>query len=141
MLEWPSRSRGLTLFTYAFCGVFFVWLGLEDRSLVIVALLGASLPAIFLAHFLLRRFGGAALPLRKSMLLLSAGGLLVGSLGPLTTAVLMAVKVSLHSDPIPDYTPEAVLGVVARLPVWALAGLLVGVALALWAYTRRTPPA
>jgi hypothetical protein len=139
MLEWPSRSRGLTWLTYAFCVAFFFWIGLEDRSLVSVTLLGACLPIIFVAHFLLRRFGGTKLPVRKSGLLLCAGGLLAGGLAPLTTAVLMAIKVSLHSHPVPDYTPEAVVAVVARLPVWALAGLLAGAALALWAYSRRTP--
>jgi hypothetical protein len=140
MVEWPARNRALTLLTYIFCGAFFLWIGFEDRSLVLVALLGASLPAIFLAHFLLRRFGGTALPVRKSMLLLGAGGLLAGTLAPLTTAVLMAVKVSLHAHPYPDYTPEAVVAVVARLPVWSLAGLLAGIGLALFVYSRRTSP-
>ena len=139
MLEWPSRSWGLTLFTYLFCVVFFFWLGLEDRSLVVVTLLGAGLTVVFVAHGLLRRFGGAALSVRKSSLLLCAGGLLAGGLAPLATAVLMAVKVSLHSHAVPDYTPEAVLAVVARLPVWTVAGLLAGAALALWAYSRRKP--
>lgn len=139
MIEWPARSRGLTLLTYAVGLGFFVWLGREEASLVSVSLLGASLPALFLGHFLRRRFGGAALPVRKSLLLLISGGLLVGCLAPFSTAVLMAVKVSLHSHPNLDYAPEAVLAVLARLPVWSLGGLLAGMGLALWAYTRRTP--
>jgi len=139
MVEWPARSRALTALTFVFGGAFFVWISYEDTTLIPVTLLGAALPLIFLAHFLTRRFGGAPLPARKGMLLLGAGGLLVGCLTPLTIAVLMGLKVSLHSHVNPDYPPEAVLGVMARTPVWALGGLLLGTALALIAYARRTP--
>jgi hypothetical protein len=139
MLEWPVRSLGLTLLSYAFGLAFFFWIGFEDTTLIPVTLLGASLPLIVLAHFLMRRFGGRPLPVRKGILLLVAGGLLAGCAAPLTTVVLMALKVSLHAHTYPDYPPEAVLDVMARTPVWALAGLLAGAALALAAYARRTP--
>ena len=113
MLEWPARSRALTALTFAFGAAFLAWIGYEDTTLIPVTLLGAALPLIFLAHFLTRRFGGAPLPVRKGMLLLGAGGLLVGCLAPLTIAVLMALKVSLHSHANPDYAPEA-----AERPHW-----------------------
>jgi len=100
-------------------------------------ILGASLTAIVIAHFLLRRFGGAPLPTGKGMLLLSASGLLGGVAAPLVSTVIMALKVSLHSHDYPDYPPETVVGVLARAPVWALAGLILGAALALLAYARR----
>ncbi len=137
MVNWPARSRGLTLLTYFYCGTFLVWIGVEDYSLAAVTVLGAGLPALFLGHFLLRRFGGAVLSMRKSLLLLSAGGLLAGALAPLAIAILMAVKVSLHGSTTPGFEAQTVVAVVARLPVWALAGLLVGVALALFVYARR----
>jgi len=137
MVEWPTRSRGLTLFTFAFGLAFFFWIGMEDTTLLPAMILGASLPAIVIAHFLLRRFGGVPLPARTGMLLLSAGGLLGGVAAPLVSTVLMALKVSLHSHAYPDYPPEAVVSVLARAPVWALAGLVFGAALALLAYARR----
>ena len=139
MIAWPTRSRALTVLTFVFGITFFLWIGYEDTTLIPVTILGAALPLIFLAHFLTRRFGGAPLPTRKGILLLSAGGLLAGCLAPLTIAVFMALKVSLHSHANPDYAPEAVVGVMARAPVWALGGLLLGTALALIAYARRTP--
>jgi hypothetical protein len=139
MVEWPTRSRVLTLFTFAVGVAFFFWIGIEDATLLPVIILGASLPAIVLAHFLMRRFGGAPLPARTGMLLLSAGGLLGGVAAPLTSTILMALKVSLHSHTYPDYPPEAVVSVLARAPVWALAGLTFGAALALLAYARRRP--
>lgn len=131
MVEWPTRSRALTLFTFAFGLAFFFWIGMEDTTLLPVMILGASLPAMVIAHFLLRR------PARTGMLLLSAGGLLGGVAAPLTSTVLIALKVSLHSHAYPDYPPEAVVSVLARAPVWALAGLVFGAALALLAYARR----
>lgn len=137
MVEWPARSRLLTLFTFAFGLAFFFWIGLEDTTLLPVMILGASLTAIGLTHFLMRRFGGGPLPARKGMLLLSAGGLLGGGVAPLASTVLMALKVSLHSHAYPDYPPEAVVSVLARAPVWALAGLIFGVALACLAYTQQ----
>ena len=139
MVEWPARSRALMALTYIFGVAFFVWIGYEDTTLTPVTILGAALPLIFLAQFLTRRFGGSPLSARKGMLLLGAGGLLAGSMTPLTIAVLMALKVSLHSHTHPDFPPEAVLNVMARTPVWALGGLLSGAALALAAYARRKP--
>jgi hypothetical protein len=139
MVEWPARSRALTALTYAFGVAFFVWIGYEDTTLTAVTLLGAALPLIFLAQFLTRRFGGRPLSARKGMLLLGAGGLLAGCLTPLAIAVLMALKVSLHSHAHPDFPPEAVVNVMARTPVWALGGLLLGAALGLAAYARRKP--
>jgi hypothetical protein len=139
MVAWPARSRALTVLTFAFGIAFFIWIGYEDTTLIPVTILGAALPLIFLAHFLTRRFGGAPLPTYKGMLLLSAGGLLTGCLAPLSIAILMALKVSLHSHANPDYAPEVVVGVMARTPVWALGGLLLGAALALIVYTRRRP--
>jgi len=139
MIEWPPRSRLLTLFTFAFGLTFFFWIGIEDTTLLPAMILGTSLSAIGLAHFLMRRFGGAPLPARTGMLLLSASGLLGGVAAPLVSIILMALKVSLHSHTYPDYPPEAVVSVIARAPVWALAGLSFGAALALLAYTRRRP--
>jgi hypothetical protein len=139
MVEWPARSRALTAATFAFGIAFFVWIGYEDTTLIPVTILGAALPLVFLAQFLTRRFGGSPLPARKGTLLLGASGLLAGCTSPLATAVLMALKVSLHSHANPDFPPEAVLGVMARTPVWALGGLLLGAALALAAYARRKP--
>jgi hypothetical protein len=139
MIAWPARARLLTLFTYLFGFTFFFWIGIEDATLAPVTALGASLPLLLLAHFLMRRFGDAPLPPRKGLALLIAGGLLAGCAAPLTIGVLMALKVSLHSHTYPDYPPEAVLSIMARTPVWALAGLLLGSALALVAYARRQP--
>jgi len=139
MVEWPARSRALTLLTFAFGLTFFFWIGIEDTTLLPPLILGAILPVIVIGHFLMRRFGGAPLPARKGLLLLSASGLLGGGVAPLAATILMALKVSLHSHAYPDYPPEAVVSVLARAPVWALAGLIFGAALALLAYARRRP--
>lgn len=139
MVQWPARSRLLTLGTYAYGLAFFFWMGMEDTSLGRVTALGGVLPLIFVTHLLTRRFGGAPIRARNGLLLLGAGGLLAGAAAPLAIALLMAVKVSLHSHTYPEYPPEAVTAILARTPVWALAGLLLGGAAALAAYARRSP--
>jgi hypothetical protein len=136
MITIPAHSRTLTVGTYIIGLAFFVWLGAADESAWGATALGALLPAIFLAHFLVRRFGGKSLALRKAMLLLSAGGLLAGCAAPLVTAMLMAIKVSLS---VSLYPPEMVLSLLERTPWWALIGLIVGTGLALTVYARRQP--
>lgn len=138
MLTLPAQSRMLTLLTYVIGLAFFVWLGSADESAWGATALGALLPALFLANFLLRRFGGQSLALRKVMLLIAASGLLAGCAAPLVAAILMAIKVSLS---VALYPPELVLGMLERTPLWALIGLAVGVGLALTVYARHRPAA
>ncbi len=132
----PAHSRLLTVLTYVIGLAFFVWLGAADESAWGATALGALLPALFLAHFLLRRFGGQSLLLRKVMLLIAASGLLAGCVAPLVTAMLMAIKVSLN---VTLYSPELVLNMLERTPLWALSGLIVGAGLALTVYARHRP--
>jgi hypothetical protein len=134
MIEWPRRSTALRLTTFVVGLAFFVWLGAADESAFGATALGAAFPLLFIARLLVRRFGGKALTMRKTALILSASGLLAGCLAPFIIAVLIALKVSLHTEP---YPPELVLAVLARTPAWALAGLSAGAGLALAVYARR----
>lgn len=64
------------------------------------------------------------------------GGVL-GFIGGMTVAplavVLMTIKVSLHSHPIPDFNAADVRAVLGRIPAWCLAGMLAGVGVELLA--------
>jgi hypothetical protein len=133
MIDWPARHRLFSLSTFAAGLLFFVWIGADDESALGASLLGAALPSLFIARLLLHRFGGRTLTMRRTILLLCASGLLAGCLAPFITAVLIALKVSLFAEP---YPPELVLAVLARTPLWALAGLLAGGGLALGVYAR-----
>jgi hypothetical protein len=46
--------------------------------------------------------------------------------------LLMGIKNGLHAHAQPEYTPQQILSVLRSLPVWSLAGLLAGSALAIW---------
>ena len=125
LLDFLTGLYGLALF---------FWIGKEDASLAPVIALGAGLPALALLRYWTRPTFRA----RRASLTLSLVGLLAGGAAPLVTSLLMAIKVSLHSHTRPDYPPEVIFALLARLPLWAFAGFLLGLALAL--LTRLRPP-
>lgn len=113
----------------------FFWIGQEDTTLAPVLALGAGLPALLMFRYFMR----SNLPARRAHLTLGMVGLLAGGAVPLVTSLLIALKVALHSHTHPDYAPAVVLDLLSRLPLWAAAGLLLGLALALLARFRPPP--
>ena len=63
-------------------------------------------------------------------------GLLAGLLVTPVTIILMAFKSGLHGHGNPDFTPTQVSSVLSSWPVWAAAGLLAGLAAAIWQKVR-----
>ena len=61
----------------------------------------------------------------------------VGAGTALITALLMIWKTGMHAHPFPDYPTGLILDILRRAPMWALAGILVGVALALLKPKRK----
>ena len=108
----------------------FVWLGYEDTSLVFVTLLGAGAATLLAVHSL----AGRRTQNWKSFAL---AGLIAGGLVAPIAAVMMLVKVSLHSHAHSDFTLAQVIGVLSRAPVWAGAGSLAATGLGLW-WSART---
>jgi hypothetical protein len=53
--------------------------------------------------------------------------------------VLMLMKLSLHTHPYPDLLPVDLTAVLGRTPVWALAGLAVGLGAGLAAMAFAAP--
>lgn len=102
-----------------------MWLGLEDTSSLPVSLLGISgaLLTILRPSF--------ALLIHKPWVwpVLGATG---GALATVLTTVLMFFKNAWHAHPFPDYPTGMLLAMLERLPWWALAGGLLGLALRLW---------
>ncbi len=112
-----------------FGGLWFLWLGLEDRSTLPVFVLASALGgALYLEGWSrwVRKAHGGRRGLRAAAL-----GLAVGAgIGPLA-ALFILLKVSLHTHERPDFTLSQVLDTLRRTPAWAVAGLLVGSALGL----------
>lgn len=110
-----------------FGAAYFLWLGVEDRSALLVFALGALLSAgLYLEGWSRWVRGGRG---RSRLLRAAALGLALGASVAPFAAVLMLMKVSLHSHAQPDFSGEQVLGALARTPAWAAAGLLLGTAL------------
>ncbi len=130
MLHIPSYPRPLSLITLAYGIAAFLWLTPED-SIWLAAVFGAAGACILAAHAVFRVAGGRDLPGRVWFPGTIISGGAIGAGATLVTAVLMLIKTSLHSHLFPDYPLAVLLGILARAPVWAAAGALIGVGVAL----------
>lgn len=116
-----------------------IWSSLEDNSVLPAALLGGGLAVIILVRWITRRWGGRTVAGRAALAAASAVGAAAGASAALATAVLMLIKDGLHSHLFPDYPFGMILDMLARAPLWALAGALAGIGLLLawWAVQAR----
>lgn len=122
--RWAGLLYGLALL---------LWLSLEDNHVWPVAALGAGLAALLVVLNLLHRLGGRDIPARFALPGAVALGALAGSGAAVAAAGLMLFKNALHAHVFLDYPPGLILELLARAPVWALAGGLVGLGiLLLW---------
>ena len=104
----------------------FIWIGLEDRSLILPTILGVLIAtAVGLRLWRLQVGTAIAIP---ELLRYALVGLISGSLAMPIAALGMLVKVSLHGHVPPDFTPAEVIEVLGRTSLWGLVGLLVSVA-------------
>ncbi len=101
------------------CGIaILLWSGVEDNDAVAVSLLGALLALAATALLMPRALNSLASAV--------AVGAVFGALSSLSTFALMLFKDLRHAHAFPDYPPHMLLGMLERLPVWALAGGLAG---------------
>lgn len=135
MLTIPPRPRRLALLTLLFGMILFVWMSVED-SVWLVSLFGWGLSLLIAAHSLFR-FAGRTFPARTWQSAVVIGGALVGAGASLATMLLMVIKTAWHAHVYPDYSFPLIAGIAARLPAWALAGMLVGLAFVLYRGYRR----
>lgn len=136
-LRLPERGPRLRWLALLYGLVLFIWLGLEDDFVQPVVLLGWLMAGLLLLFWLSGRYGGRMVAAR----LLPPGGALLGALlgagASLCTVALMFFKNARHAHLYPDYPVEMMAAVLERAPDWALAGALVGLALALiWLAAR-----
>ena len=127
----PPYPRGLTLITILFGIAVFVWLSPDEQGWLVIPL-GVGV-AILIATHAVFRLGARwqSISVRWARIGLVALGMLIGAGSTITTAGLMLFKSVLHSHIFPDYPAIVVLGILQRLPLWSLAGALIGLALAL----------
>lgn len=103
----------------------FVWIGLEDRTLdtLLVVPILFSIP---LSLEVWRRLAKGGLGRRSRFLLTLLIGPLAGASIPLTAALLILIKTSIHSHTPADFSLEDLRKILLTLPVWIAAGALAG---------------
>lgn len=132
--------RVLRWVTLVWGAAILVWLSLEDSSPVPAAILAAGVSLLLISTQMLRW---------KKLNTVNAGyifpiaalfGALSGASAAITTALLMLLKTGMHAHGVPDYAFAQMLGMIERAPVWALAGALLAIGVAL-AVQRVKPQA
>jgi hypothetical protein len=105
------------------------WLSTENRSVQVAALLGLAGSWLWLGR------PQKTLPAKIVI------GALVGGGAALWATLLMFFKTALHAHPVADYPLPLLLAMLARIPVWALAGGLFALSLGLLAPVEQSPNA
>lgn len=109
--------------------IWFIWLGYEDRNLIVVSVLAAILAAVggstVLDRTAKRNTDQGRLSLARVVIVAMVAG---AAAGPLA-AFLMVFKVGLHGHTAPDFSTSQIQAVLSRTPVWAVVGALIGMAL------------
>ncbi len=120
---WASRGA------WALAGLlWFLWVGYEDQGLVAVTIVGASLSLAIGITVAGRQLGGREMTERRWILSTAGLGLGCGALATLIAAVLVLVKTSLHTHPYQDFSTADIRLLLTATPVWAVGGLLLGLA-------------
>lgn len=114
-----------------------LWLPIEDLDLRYVLLFAALITAWWAARFLVR------LPPDGRSFIMShiVIGTLSGAAVTPLALLLMVFKSGLHAHGQPDFTLSQMQAILARTPVWALAGFLIALGLAILRLARKDPHA
>jgi hypothetical protein len=134
----PERSRRLRWLALLDGLVMLMWLSRENNNVVTATVLGWALAILLLVFMVTGQLGGRLISVRRVVL----GGVVLGAVAGLgsaiTTTGLMLFKNALHAHVFLDYPVHVMVGILARTPIWTLAGALVGLGLVLaWLALRR----
>jgi hypothetical protein len=121
-LRWAMLVYGISAF---------VWLSLEDSSLMTVTLLGIAGAILALISVILPKLAGRRISPRWLPLLLLLAGAVVGLGSRVLMVALMFFKNARHAHQFLDYPPDLMLATLQSALLWALAGALIGLSLSL----------
>jgi len=123
----PLRPKWLSPLTLLIGLVTFVWFTPESQTALWPTLLGVAGSGALVAN---RVYAAAGRSVRRIVAwpLIGAGW---GAGGALAAAALMFLKTAIHAHLLPEFPPEMMLAMLARLPSWAAAGALIGAGAAL----------
>ena len=135
----PRRGAKLRLGALGYGALLFVWSSVEDNHTLPVTLLGSGLGLLLLTLWITGRFGGRMLAGRSALLAAALFGAAAGLAAARATAAMMLLKDGLHAHAFPDYPFGMITAILARAPLWALAGIFAGMGLLLawWGMKRK----
>lgn len=127
-MQIPERIPGLKWLKIGLAGYFVVWVALEGDLAQTVGL--GVLSCVVAAAHLIERWGRGRIISRRIWLMSLAGvGSLIGVCSGLATLAFMAVKTGLHAHG-PEFTSAEIARIWQMIPLWAIVGATVGLALA-----------
>ncbi len=117
----------------------FGWLSLEDHQTWPVVLFGLGLASLLVSWTVLGQLDGRSLTPRYALV----GGILAGALiglgASLAATLLMFFKNAWHAHVFLDYPVPMLTAMLARAPVWAVAGAIAGLGIAIFWVVFRHP--
>jgi hypothetical protein len=128
-MMFPARIPGLRLATVLLVVFALVWIGLEG-DVRRVTILGIWMTAVGMLTLLQQWLGGRSLSIASWLGVSIASGLVLGAASVLLTLFLMALKTGLHGHG-PEFTPGEIADLWSRLPLWTVAGALLGLGVGL----------
>jgi hypothetical protein len=114
--------------------VFFLWIPLEDTSVVPAILLALAVCFWLATAFLTRSQKPFQTILFNHVLAYTFAGIAVT---PLTLA-LMSLKTGIHGHSASEFTSQQIITVIRRTPVWMIGGFLIGLGSGIWFSHRKT---
>jgi len=126
-MQIPERIPGLKAATILLGLYAAAWITLEG-ALSQVIVLAAAVAVVTTGHLLQKYLGGHRLPAGRWLALTAAAGFSIGLATGVLTVVFMALTTGLHAHG-PEFTPAEIAWVFRQIPLWTVAGLLLGLGL------------
>lgn len=123
-----AAGNGLRLLTLLWLSITFFWMSVEDTSVLTVVILGSGVAGLLGIWWVKRHYAGQRIFGRWVLILTTLSGAIIGSGSIVITTALMFFKTAWHAHLFPDYPIEMMLAMLTRLPVWGVAGALMGLA-------------
>jgi len=131
MFKVPKPTNKLRWVVIIYAIFVLVWSGREHTGVMPITLVSFGMVVLTMIVWVSNRFSGRTLSVRSGAIAsVLIGGIIGGGTSVVTASMMMFVNFR-HAHLNPDFPPELVGAILQRLPIWALAGGLMGLALVL----------